>query len=629
MKSYFLSLILLFSLFPVLLFAQKEEIENEVESDTIIQSRNVRFFTEENIDISFFADSIKIDTLTTGFQRMNPAFKEYFFYATPSNIGMFTKDLIYNTPDFNLFSKKIDSYDLYLTKFEDVKYYSLESPFSEMYYTNLFGTHELFNVKLYQNIGENVNVGFRYNTMGGPGQYLNQSTRHNNFLFNFSLQSRNKRYILLTAYIYNQVKSSENGGIRTDSIFEENIEKNRDAIGINLSTAKHEIIENKYKLKQYFLLNKNPNDSTRKMNWNLGTISHSFIFESSKRMYSSSTYDTLFYSNIYIDSSFTFDSINIRSFSNELMWSNRTYLDTSKPEKKLFLYVKLKHDLTRISDSLISNNFNHISTEGGFDYRFIEDIHLSASYRYIFGDYNNKDYTAAMSVFRETQQSKYGIHISQSLKTASWFESHYTSNHFLWNNSWQQQNYSRLSVFYQIFNINAKISSYRFDHYVFYNEEALPEQEEEAFFLLQADIASRFKFGKAWETSHRMVYQKTLNSEVLRLPDFQYRGSISYSFHLFKKALKLQPGIDLHFLTAYYADAYMPATAIFYIQNNKKIDEQLYVDVFVNFKIKRARMFLKYSHVNAGLLGYNYYSIPGYPMYDRIMQFGLSWMFYD
>jgi len=91
----------------------------------------------------------------------------------------------------------------------------------------------------------------------------------------------------------------------------------------------------------------------------------------------------------------------------------------------------------------------------------------------------------------------------------------------------------------------------------------------------------------------------------------------------------LQPGIDLHFLTAYYADAYMPATAVFYMQNDKKIEEQLYIDVFVNFKIKRARMFLKYSHVNAGLLGYNYYSIPGYPMHDRIMQFGISWMFYD
>ncbi len=630
MKFCFLFSILLLSFIPIALFAQNDVIENEdVENDTVIQSRNVKFYTEESIDISFFADSIKFDTVMSGFQKMNPAFNEHFFYASPSNIGMFSKDLIYNMSDFSMFSNNIEAYDVYLTDFSDVKYYSLESPFSEMYYTNLFGTHELFNVKLYQNLGENVNLGFRYNTMGGPGQYLNQSTRHNNFLFNTSMQSRNKRYILLTAYIYNQVKASENGGIRNDSIFEENIETNRDAIGVYLSTAKHDIVEHKCKLKQYFLLNKNPNDSTRNMKWNLGTISHSFVFESSKRMYSSSTYDTLFYPTIYADSSYTFDSINIRSFSNELMWSNRTYSDTSSLEKKLFLYVKVKHDLTRISDSLTSNDFNHLCATAGFDYKIVEDIHLSASCNYVIGDYSNNDYRADVCVYRKKQESLYGFSLSQYMKTASWFESHYTSNHFMWNNSWQQKSYSKLSIFYNIPKLKSSLSAYRFDNYLFYNEYALPEQEEDAFLLLQADISSSFKFGKAWETSHRMVYQKTLNSDVLRLPDFQYRGSLYYSFSVFDKALRLQPGIDLHFLTAYYADAYMPATAVFYMQNDKKIEEQLYIDVFVNFKIKRARMFLKYSHVNAGLLGYNYYSIPGYPMHDRIMQFGISWMFYD
>ncbi|MFA5781089.1 MAG: putative porin, partial [Bacteroidales bacterium] len=67
----------------------------------------------------------------------------------------------------------------------------------------------------------------------------------------------------------------------------------------------------------------------------------------------------------------------------------------------------------------------------------------------------------------------------------------------------------------------------------------------------------------------------------------------------------------------------------FYLQNDFKSDNYPFFDFFVNLKIKRARIYLKFDHVNSGLMGYNYYMIPHYPMSDRAFKFGISWMFYD
>jgi len=71
----------------------------------------------------------------------------------------------------------------------------------------------------------------------------------------------------------------------------------------------------------------------------------------------------------------------------------------------------------------------------------------------------------------------------------------------------------------------------------------------------------------------------------------------------------------------------MPALRQFYLQNEKKTGNYIYADFFINCKIQRVRFFVKYQHFNAGLMGYNYYMIPHYPMQDAAFKFGMSWIF--
>ncbi|MDB5263868.1 MAG: hypothetical protein JWQ14_3151, partial [Adhaeribacter sp.] len=111
---------------------------------------------------------------------------------------------------------------------------------------------------------------------------------------------------------------------------------------------------------------------------------------------------------------------------------------------------------------------------------------------------------------------------------------------------------------------------------------------------------------------------------------------IYYQGALFKNALYGQVGIETYVTDDYYADAYMPVTQQFYLQNsfktpNYNFTERLYpvVDLFLTVDIKNFNAFLKMSHVNQGFPQEGYFPTPYYPGMGRSFVFGIKWMFFD
>jgi hypothetical protein len=98
---------------------------------------------------------------------------------------------------------------------------------------------------------------------------------------------------------------------------------------------------------------------------------------------------------------------------------------------------------------------------------------------------------------------------------------------------------------------------------------------------------------------------------------------------LWSKVLYTQLGIDTRFNTKFYADAYEPATARFYWQDNQKIGNYPFIDLHANLKLKRTRVFFRVMNVGAGLLPGEYYVAPDYPLYRRTYRLGVAWSFYD
>jgi len=129
-----------------------------------------------------------------------------------------------------------------------------------------------------------------------------------------------------------------------------------------------------------------------------------------------------------------------------------------------------------------------------------------------------------------------------------------------------------------------------------------------------------------------VLIQKSSNMDVLDLPVAAIR-SAGYFEHLFRfkqtgGKLNTQIGFDVNFNTAYHPYNYMPATGRFYRQEIST-GNYPFVNVFLNFKVKRTRAFIMFDHVNAGMMGNNYDMIPLYPMTLRMLRYGLAWTFYN
>ena len=132
-----------------------------------------------------------------------------------------------------------------------------------------------------------------------------------------------------------------------------------------------------------------------------------------------------------------------------------------------------------------------------------------------------------------------------------------------------------------------------------------------------------------FEVDNKVVYQYTDKPNLLRKPQLIASQSYVFSTHMFKKALFLQVGVDLTYNTKYYGDAYQPATRSFYLQNKTKVGNYLYADAFLNLKIKRFRIFVQLTNFLSGVIGYDSFTVPHYPMQDRVFKFGVNWLFHD
>ena len=92
----------------------------------------------------------------------------------------------------------------------------------------------------------------------------------------------------------------------------------------------------------------------------------------------------------------------------------------------------------------------------------------------------------------------------------------------------------------------------------------------------------------------------------------------------------VQVGATVKYFSEYYMDAYSPVLGEFYTQTDELIGDFPMLDVFINAKVRRTRLYLKAEHLNtAWENNNNYYAAPNNPYRDFVIRFGLVWNFFN
>lgn len=201
---------------------------------------------------------------------------------------------------------------------------------------------------------------------------------------------------------------------------------------------------------------------------------------------------------------------------------------------------------------------------------------------------------------------------------------HYISNHFAWDNDFGMTRRLRFGGELALDRVGThlNIGVENVQNLVYFNADCLPSQHSGSVQVFSASLRQRLHF-KALHFDNSITYQKSADNVVIPIPQLVVYSNLYLYFRL-AKVMQVQFGIDCSYYTKYKAPGYQPATMAFYNQQSVECGNFPYMNFYVNMKLKRARFYLMMSHVNQGMFGDNYFSIPGYPLNPRKFQLGIS-----
>ena len=595
----------------------------------------VTWFLEKDFAFTPPKDQI-IDTTLTYFQKYEPASSPGNLFATLGNIGLASHNLLFS-PTLKLDVQPIvPAFDLYRFQHNRVNYYTSVKAYSELYYVMGKYKEQFFGANTSQAIGTNLVIGLDFLFINAFGGYPRQKSEDKSVVLKVNYFTKNMRYGLLANVLHNGFKVQENGGILYDSVFEEKIETDPTRINVKLNTAQNTWQENSFRLTHYYSLTK-PADTlsksyrTRKV-FQPGSISHNFQITKKTLGYTDDKIDTLFYPAVYFDSTKTKDALQVNTMENTLAWSNSRDLNTP-----VVLTLAVRHQFDNMKyfshdEPLDTTRLNHLFYSARLVMRPFKNLEIKGEVELAHGDYQKGDTRITGWISKTFSRGKKEYLLSSTVSfirsTPSWYKSHFLSNYFIWTDSFDKEALLHIGVIGTLPYMDITGNYYHYSNYVYFNFSALPEQANKDMDVFQLKAHSPWHFKRvsldAWGT-----YQFVTRTEYLRLPSLTADLSAYYNQELFKGALSTQLGLDLHYQTGYYANAYMPSSRIFYLQDEKKLNSLLVLDIVWKFKVKTARFFLVYHHLNSLFGKHDYYLVPHYPLQDGRIKFGVAWRFQD
>jgi hypothetical protein len=536
---------------------------------------------------------------------------------------------------------------------ERTVFMNTQVPFTELLWTFAgpkVTSEQTFRVRHSQNVNRFLNFGLIYDIIYSLGQYSYQRSEDKTFTL-FSSYTGTKYKLYFSAGL-NNITSFENGGIVNKNALATSAPRDLEVNLGGLNKAKSVLKNRNLMLVQRYTIGGNApvrQDSTAKKKAGFfglsGTLSHIFILENNKRTYSDNYPASGFYDTAFISKTATYDSLFTRSIKNTLRFDFTT--DTTRKfrlgggigiRNEIFRYSQIipTHDTTladtaswnRGNNAIVGRLYNNIGDK--FSWLATGELFLTG---FRAGDFNINGLISKSFDWKKGRVAWLITGGITNRQPSFWFNQ-WGGNNFEWNNNLKKE--FRIDVG-SGFSYPGRKAEIKFNYaiitnYTDFDTTAHPSQYSGALSVAALTVRKELRAWK-FHLDSDVIIQKSTNSDVLDLPLITVR-SAAYFEHLFrfKKTggkLNTQLGADVTYHSLYNAYAYMPATGRFYRQDKVTTGDYPFINVFLNFKLKRTRVFLMMDHVNANLMGNNYEMIPGYPVNIRMFRYGLAWTFYD
>lgn len=540
----------------------------------------------------------------------NYRYKSSPFNASSGNIGLPMFDLS-SIPrlEYNGFFQGFSSS---LLTIDDLRFYQQEKDITTLKYINGANSEQYFNVFHSNQFGKGLNLSFDYNRIISEGFYSNQLTDNTHFNTTLNYLSRSGNYDLKAAYLISNLKVQENGGINFSDSTSQDL-TNPNLLPLNLFNASHKLRSQTVLLNQSLVLK----DSSFLKQIKL--YHHSDISWSWK-WYKDQGGQTL-YDEFYLDSTQTFDSIHYSKFKNSVGIS---ILD----DFLRFGYEYEYHDYfqTATFDTLYVSQFlsaKLIKRKG----KFYGSLDLQKG----VSGFNQDDHNIKLEVdFRHDSLNSIVAVVKNSSMTPYYWMNRFSGNHVFYDKPFEQVGYSFLDVLFknERYHFNVGLSFHQYSNFIFYNFDAVPFQTDENVNRFHLKVYKEFKLGR-FRFTNDINYQNVSSTDVLPLPQVFTAHSLVYRRSFFMDKLFTQFGCDLRYIGSYEGYGFFPESGAFILQDDRKLGDFVYLDLFVKFRIQHVRVFAKMENILGDQFSSEGMMINNYPIPGRAFKIGVSWTMFN
>lgn len=647
-------------------------------------------YNSYQFDSIFLNASKVIDTTTFHANNYEVLEREKTIYSTLSNTGLAHKSIRFNFQHQVGFDMNLTTFSAFMQNESNMPSYQSVLPYSNIrYLMTATDKEQHLNVSFGRQFAPRLFISFAFNTDYSPGIFRNNKSINNYFWINAHYFTKNQRYAV-TAYWYrNKLEMQENGGITNDEAYSTHTETDNSVITTNLTTATNFVVSSGIGFEHYFnllpqkitttkiekpliqndtlVLQQPVNDSiyfdtlimdslamdsiiadtqlvvkeTKVRKFTLGRICHQFSYLNNKLYYNESSPSVAFYQpyDTLFNTSKTTDTTLIMAFKNTLKWNSLGY-QKYNDDVPFYLYAGVSYGFYGIKnfdylegETMTDRSLNQVSVNGGIIINLFKSTRITGqgeliTLGYQIGDFHVK---GQWKQFIGTSRKNYGsaiFDVEIKRQSANWFEEKYSSNHFRWDNDFKAATYLSFNLKYNYKDYCIGVKQTSISNLIYFGSDARPTQNAGMFSIREAYLSF---YQNIWrfELEGFASMQKSSNEDVIHLPLFLAQLKVGYSQPIFHKAATLLPSLTVRYFTKYYADAYMPATRTFYLQNMVEIGNFPFIDLSVALKVKKVTLFVAYSNMFLLTGNHNSFIAPHYPMRDSRIFIGINWRLFN
>ena len=546
---------------------------------------------------------------------------------------------------------------------ENLAWFNTKTPYTELeYYGNIFNNSTLsadnFRVFTTQNILPELNIALEMKRYGGAGNLKNEETKNKTYVVAGNYMG--KKYLAHAGFIYNGGTRQESGGVQ-DNMWVRDTTVDVREIDVNLASATNRYRKTSFFLDQSFRIPfeflekiKHRKDST----WTpsdtlnkdittgfIGTSSEYTIY-SKKYVDNTSSALSAFYRDVfYINPNKSTDSLRTARLENRIFLRLQPWKEdaiVSKLEGGVGSRIQRFYLQTpnEVLYKAVNNRWNSFYAYAGAEGQLSRYFSWDATGLFNFAGHEAGDFYVMANAqvsfypFRRAKNSPItlGAHFETSLTEPDFYQQHFYSNHYKWENDFGKTSTTKVHATLDIpkWGLKAQAGYALIKGYNYYDTLGVARQNTSAMSVLMASISHHLALGPL-HLENSVLFQTSSAQDILPLPTLALNLRYYLQFNIVDpKVLQMQIGINTRFTTKWYAPSYNPVSGTFALQTEQKYGEVPVTDIFINMQWKKCCIFLKYENAGRGWpsRAHDYFTANHYIQTAPALKLGISWPFY-